>query len=120
MTLVEHLNTINMTAATQATTSNDDGFSIPLCLDDIISICKEFSQLGNQIQSKIENILDMGVEDAINSGKVEQKYLPYIKFFLNKIIANPYFGEAGSQAEDCLRLIYLYEVKHKDTTSVLN
>jgi hypothetical protein len=117
MTLVEHLNT---TVALPTTNDDDNEFSIPLCLDDIISICKEFSQLGNQIQSKIENILDMGVEDAINSGKVEQKYLPYIKFFLNKVIENPWFGEARDQARDCLGLIYLYETKHKNAASILN
>jgi len=96
-----------MTIATQ---TNDS--SIPLCLDDIISICKDFSQLGNKVQYKIETILSIGVEEAIRSGEVEQKYLPFIKFFMKQIIANPLFGEARDQAEDCLRLINLHESKH--------
>jgi hypothetical protein len=117
MTLFEH---IDIAAIQQAATSNDD-FSIPLCMDDIISICKDFSQLGNQVQTKIEDMLELGVEEAIGSGKVDQKYLPYVKFFLSKITENPFFGEARDQAQDCLRSIYLFETTHKDSKeSILN
>jgi hypothetical protein len=106
--IVEHTGHIDITEP------NDN----PLCLDDIISICKEFNQLG--IQSQIDNLLDMGVEEAINSGTVKQKYLPSIKYFLGKIMANPLFGEARDQAQDCLGLIGIYEEAHKQISCILN
>ncbi len=92
---------------------NDEEFSIPLCIDDIISICKDFNSLGKQVQNQIDNILEIGVEEAIKTGNVQQEYLPHVKFFLQKIIKNPYFGEAASQAQDCLKLIHQYEYKYK-------
>lgn len=95
------------------TTTAETEFSIPLNISDIISICKDFNSLGWQIQNRIENILDIGVEAAIKSGIVKPQSLPHIKHFLQKICTNPYFGDAVSQAEDCLALINQYEDKHQ-------
>ena len=111
MTLIEQMS--------EPVTASDD-FSIPLCIDDIISICKDFSNLGIGVQSQIEDILELGVEESIRMGKVQRKYLPCIRFFLNRVVANPYFGEAASQAKDCLQLIYLFEERHKEASSLLN
>ena len=90
-----------------------DEFSIPLHINDIISICQDFALLGSKIQYQIEDILEYGVEDSIKNSLVKQESLPHIKYFLQKICKNPYFGDATIQAEDCLTLIYLYEDEHK-------
>jgi len=95
------------------TVETTDEFSIPLDLSDIISICKDFNSLGWQIQNRIENILNIGVEEAIKEGVVRPESLPHIKHFLQKICTNPYFGDAVSQAQDCLALIHQYEDKHQ-------
>jgi hypothetical protein len=99
----------------ETTTSNekDEEFSIPLDISDIISICRDFNSLGWQVQNQIENILEVGVEEAIKSGHVKQESLPRVKYFLRRICGNAYFGDAVSQAEDCLKLISQYEDKHK-------
>lgn len=99
----------------KTTTSNDqdDEFSIPLDISDIISICREYNKLGWQIQNQVENILEVGVEDSIKSGKVKKESLPHIKSFLRCISQNPYFGDAVSQANDCIKLISEYELRYK-------
>jgi hypothetical protein len=95
------------------TSDSKEEFSIPLCMNDIISICKDFTSLGWQIQNQIENILEIGLEESIKSEYVKQESLPHIKFFLQQVINNPYFGEAGNQSQDCLDLIKQYEYKYK-------
>ena len=91
----------------------DDEYSIPLCIDDIINICREYNKLGWQIQSQIESILECGVEESIKSGIVKKTSFPHIKHFLNRICDNAYFGDATSQAHDCIKLIQQYEEKYK-------
>lgn len=88
-------------------------FDIPLDISDIISICREYNKLGWQIQNQVENLLEVGVEEAIKNGFVSKQSLPHIKNFLNRICENPYFGEAISQAQDCVSLINQYENKYK-------
>ena len=112
MTLNEY-KALALTEMTTSTTDQDEEFSIPLCIDDIISICRDYNSLGWQVQNQIENILEVGVEEAIRSGKVKQESLPHVKYFLRRICGNCYFGEAVSQAEDCLKLIHQYEHKHQ-------
>ncbi len=96
-------------------TKEDEEFSIPLDISDIISICKDFNSLGWQVQNQIENILEVGLEESIKTGHVKQESLPRIKFFLRRICDNAYFGDATSQAQDCLKLIRQYEDKYKIT-----
>ena len=99
----------------------DDEYSnIPLCLDDLMNICKEYNKLGWQIQNQVENIVEMGIEEAIKSNIVKQEALPYIKDFLISIRNNPYFGEAGSQADDCIKLIQQFQEKLGSKSIVLN
>ena len=96
--------------------TNDEEYSIPLDISDIINICKDFSNLGYNIQNQIDAILEVGIEEAIKSGSVKQESLPKIRYFLQKIIDNPYFGDAAYQAKECLHLIdtYKYTLKIKD------
>jgi hypothetical protein len=115
MELIMTLDEFESLNALETSTSEekDDEFSIPLDITDIISICKDFNSLGWQIQTQVENILEVGVEEAIKSGNVKKESLPRIKFFLRKICGNAYFGDAVSQAQDCIRLIQDYEEAHQ-------
>lgn len=97
------------------TSSKEEYSSIPLDISDIINICKDFNNLGWQIQKQIENILEIGVEESIKSGFVKQESLLHIKFFLQQIYSNPYFGDAAYQAQDCIELIQQYEDKYQIT-----
>lgn len=108
------MNARELELATIGTTSEEEEeYSIPLDISDIITICKEFNKLGWQIQHQVDNILDVGVEEAIRSGNVKKESLPHIKSFLRAIGQNAYFGDAVSQAHDCIRLIQEYEENHK-------
>lgn len=99
----------------KTTTSNDqdEEYSIPLDITDIINICREYNKLGWQIQTQVENILEIGVEESIKCGSVRRESLPHIKSFLTAITNNAYFGDAASQANDCIKLILDYEAKYK-------
>lgn len=112
MTLIT--NELEDLALIETPTSNDkdDEYSIPLCIDDIITICREYNKLGWHIQQQVENILEVGIEDSIKSGYVKREALPLIKNFLRSVSDNPYFGEAVDQAHDVIRLIQQYEKKH--------
>lgn len=98
---------------------NDEEYSIPLDISDIISICREYNKLGWQIQNQVESILEAGIEESITSGVVKRESLPHIKHFLQSICRNAYFGDAVSQAHDCITLIVEYEFRNK-TNSILN
>lgn len=92
--------------------STEEEFSIPLDISDILSICKEYNKLGWQVQTQVENILELGIEESIKNGHVKKESLLQIKQFLIAIGKNPYFGDAVSQAHDCLQIISDYEKKH--------
>jgi len=96
-----------------AETSTEDDFSVPLNMNDIIDICRDFNQIGWSVQNQIEEMLEFGVEEAITSGMIKQEAIPHIKYFLQRIISNPYFGEASAQAKDCMKLIMHFEEKYK-------
>lgn len=102
-----------LVSSTTSTDKKDEEFSIPLDISDIINICREFTKLGWQIQGQVENILEVGVDESIKSGNVKRESLPHIKSFLYSICRNAYFGDAVSQAQDCIRLIQDYEEEHK-------
>ena len=94
-------------------TLTQEEFSIPLCIEDIISICREYNKLGWQLQQQIENIVELGVEEAISSGEVKQSSLPLIKDFLQQITNNCYFGDAANQSKWCVALIDHYQENNK-------
>ncbi len=92
--------------------TNEEELTIPLNLEDILSICREYSNLGWQVQGQVELILDRGVDASISSGRVKKENLPIIKAFLKSIASNAYFGDAVDQAEKCLSLISSFEGVH--------
>lgn len=102
---------------TVTTNEKEEEYSIPLDISDIINICREYTKLGGQIQQQVENILEVGVEESIRSGIVKREALPHIKSFLKAICSNPYFGDAVSQAHDCIKLVQDYEHKCKEATA---
>lgn len=104
--IAQELNLIGSPADTDELTEE---FSIPLDISDIISICQEYNKLGWQIQNQIEYILENGVAESIKSGIVKSEALPFIKDFLKRIYDNGYFGDASSQAQECIELIKQYE-----------
>jgi hypothetical protein len=97
-----------LTVSETNSNDQDDEYSIPLDISDIISICREFNKLGWQIQNQVENILEVGVEESIRSGNVKRESLPHIKSFLESICKNAYFGDAIVQAKECIFLINSY------------
>ena len=105
-------------SASQSTFSEDE-FSIPLDLSDIINICQEYNKLGYNIQNQIENILEVGVIESINSGILKQQSLPHIKDFLKAVCNNPYFGDCCSQSIELIELIDDF-LSQDITTSNLN
>lgn len=105
--------------ASPSNQDHEEEFSIPLDISDIISICKEYSNLGWQIQKQVENILEFGIEDCIKLGYIKTESLLPIKNFLVAITKNPYFGDAVSQASDCIQIIREYESSCKQKTMML-
>ena len=99
----------------EAKTSNEEEYQSPIDISEIISICQEYAKLGYQIQQQVENILEIGVQEAISNGSVKQETLPFIKVFLHSIANNVYLGDACIQADDCIELICQYEMKNKIT-----
>lgn len=93
---------------------SEEEFSVPIDITDIIFICKEFNKLGYNIQNQMDSILEFGIEESIKSGQVKQEALPHIEDFLKKVMKNPYFGDATSQANDCIFLIRDYLLRNKD------
>lgn len=114
------LELIELVTNETTTTIADDEFSIPLDISDIISICKEYNKLGWQIQDQVESILELGMNESIKSGKVKRESLPFIKQFLQQIVKNAYFGDAVSQAQDCIQLIKGYELENKKSKPTSN
>lgn len=95
----------SLVSSTPTNIDEQDEYSVPLDISDIINICREYTKLTWQMQNQIESILDIGVEDAIKSGLVQRISLPHIKDFLLRICDNAYFGDATIQAKECIFLI---------------
>ena len=94
--------------------SKTDGetFNSPIDISDILNVCREYNQLGSQIQRQIEHILEMGVEEAISSGAVNVGVLPLIRDFLQCIAGNVLFGDASDIAYGVIMMLDDYEMKH--------
>jgi hypothetical protein len=95
-----------------ALSSSSEELSLPLDMSDILSACKDYSKLGWQIQNQIEEILDLGVEEAMMAGLVSATSLPHIREFLKQIAANPLWEEAGYQANEAIGKIDEYLEKY--------
>jgi hypothetical protein len=100
------------TVSISLSNEKEEEFSNPLDLSDILNICRQYHQLGHHIQNQIEIILDLGIEEAIKKSAVQKSSLPFIKSFLLAIHNNAYFGDASSQAFDCIELIQQYQETH--------
>jgi hypothetical protein len=81
----------------------------PLCMYDILTVCKEYHRLGWNMQHQIEAIIEYGVEQAIDERMVDVAALPHIKHFLKGIASNFYFGDAQLQASEVVKLIKHFE-----------
>lgn len=95
-------------------TTNEEEYSIPLDITDILFICQEYSRLGLNIQNQLEQILDCGVNSSIEKGIIKEESIPHIKDFLTKITQNAYFGDAISQAREYLYLLGTQQVANKN------
>jgi len=104
----------------ETNTKQQDDLDIPLSMFDILNVCREYSLLGWQIQSQVEQIVDLGIEDAILSKAVAVSSLPHIRAFLQQVIRNPLFGDAADQAQECVMLIDAYQDKHPITSNAAN
>lgn len=85
--------------------NEEETFDLPLDISDIINVCREYSKLGWTVQTQIECIMEIGIQEAVNSGAVSIPSLPHIKNFLQQIQQNGYFGDASSQSNDLLQEI---------------
>jgi hypothetical protein len=92
---------------------------IPLDISDIIAICREYSKLGYSMQKQVDAITELGIQDALKTNAVSVSSLPHIKFWLQQVIRNPLFGDAGDQAADVVRAIELFQEQHP-THSTMN
>jgi len=97
----------------------EEEYDIPLDISDLIKICKEYSVLGHQIQNQVDIILEIGVEQSITTGMINQSAVPHIKNFLQQITENAYFGDATGQAQECIFLIEKYQ-KNTEIHTMLN
>lgn len=79
--------------------------STPIDISEIISICKEYSSLGFEIQSQIDYILENGFKEAVKFNKVNLSSIIHIKDFLQKIANLEYLGDAAVQANDSIKEI---------------
>lgn len=93
------------------TANKEEEFEIPIDLSDILNVCKEYNKLGWKIQNQVENLLELGIDEAVRKGIVKVESLPHIKDFLNSICDNAYFGDAVDQANECIALIDHFEMR---------
>lgn len=106
---VQKMETVESTATN---TTSDEEFGIPIDLSDILTVCKQYNQLGWQIQNQVESLFDIGVDESVRQGIVKVESLPHIKSFLDSICDNAYFGDAAFQAEECIALIEHFEMRN--------
>jgi hypothetical protein len=90
----------------------EEDLDIPLCVEDLIVICREYTRLGYQMQQSVDAIMDLGIEDAVNSKAVSAAALPHLKHFLQQVIRNPLFGDAVDQAAETVRAIEDWQEVH--------
>jgi hypothetical protein len=100
------MNTLNSEALELV---KNEEYDIPLDISDILAICKAYNQLSWRIQGQVESIIEIGVNESINSGNITHQSLPYIMDFLKQITKNAYFGDSVAQAQECIELIKQYQ-----------
>lgn len=85
---------------------------IPLDISDILTVCKNYAVLGINIQQQIECIMEMGIDEAVSSGKVKIEVLPHIRQFL-KSITDYFLGDAVDQSFAVIMMIDDFEAKNQ-------
>ncbi len=70
--------------------------------------------MGWQIQNQVEELTEIGIDEAIKIGSVKVTALPHIKDFLCAVSNNMYFGDAADQAKECIALIEIFETKNPE------
>jgi len=98
----------------------EDNVEIPIDISDILTVCKEYNKLGWKIQNQVEDLLELGIDEAIKNGIVKMESLPHIKDFLNHICDNVYFGDAADQANECIALIEHFEMRTLRSVNIMN
>ena len=100
--------------------------AIPLDINDLLHICKEYNSLGSKIQNNIDQILELGFDKVFETNSIDIGSIPFILNFFDEIVKNPYFGDACSQAQNSIYLInaFMYNkdniVDNGNTVKLLN
>ncbi len=81
-------------------------------LSDVLEVCRQYTVLGWGTQNQIECLAECGVEEAIDSGKVNRQALPHIRDFLQSITERLINSDVVDQAYSILMMIDHYELKH--------
>lgn len=88
---------------------NETELDIPIDINDIIEVCKQYTQLGWNIQQQIGWLIELGIEESLKEGKVSVEALPHIRQFL-KSITEKMFGDTVDQAFAVIMMIDNYEL----------
>ncbi len=97
---------------------NEEVFSIPLNVSEILELCQKFSNLGFNIQHQLQDIAEYGVEESIKRGLVKKESLPFIQDFLSTLSKNSYLGDAAMEAETFLFMLKELEPPKRNLLSL--
>lgn len=92
--------------------SIESASSAAVDLTDILEVCKQYTVLGWTIQHQIECLIENGVEEAVNSGKVNSQVLPHVREFLKSITERLINTDVVDQAYAVIMMIDHYEMKN--------
>ena len=84
---------------------------LPTDIGDILEVCEQYTMLGFNIQQQIKWLLEIGIDEAIQEGKVNVEALPHIRSFLENITEKMY-GDVIDQSFEVIMMIDNYELKH--------
>jgi hypothetical protein len=90
----------------------DPSSDIPLDLSDLLTVCREYTKLGLNLQHQVEILIEYGVDTAINQRLVSRSALPHIRAFLKVIGSSWVFGDSSLQASDLIDAIDCYQHQH--------
>jgi hypothetical protein len=90
---------------------------IPIGLSDLISLCQAYTEMTWQIRQQANDLIELGIDDALKTQAVSASSLPHIKSFLQQVQRNPYFGDAVAQAQEAIWLIEEWQLANPITSS---
>jgi hypothetical protein len=94
-----------------------DTLDIPIDLSDLISLCEAYSQMTRTMQYQANELIELGIDNALKTRAVSASSLPHIKSFLQQIMRNPLFGDAVAQAQEAIWLIEEWQLANPITSS---